>query len=556
MAWAEGVVAGRVVAGELVRLACERHLADLAHGAERGLWFDEAAARRALVIIGNMPQSKGEFGGRPLDLLPWQVFVISAIFGWKRDDGSRRFRTAWVEIGRKNGKTTLAAAIGTYLAFCDGEAGAEVYCVATKRDQAIICWREARYMVINGPKALRSRVEVFGGKTFAGGQLVDDGSSSIFKPLGSDEDSADGLNPHGNILDEVHRYRSRVFFGVINSAMGSRRQPLTLMITTAGDDPQSLGKEQHDYAEMVMRGTVDDDTYFAFIPTIDDPERWDDPQEWHKANPGLAYGVPRMEYLEDACRKARVIGSEKLTFLQMHCNTWVTVRADPWLPDGLYDEQAETTPDAELEGRRCFAGLDLASTTDIAAFALWWPDPGNPDAGDVRWWFWIPEEGLVARERASRGAPIRAWVDQGYIEVTPGRTIDYRVIEGRIAELQERFGFRTIAHDPWNAIETARNLQEQIGGLTMVQVPQTTTRLNAPTKEVERLLLERGFRHGGNPVARWMFANAVLARDRYQMVRVDREKSGDKVDGVAAAVLAVSEALAAGAEDSFMVVEV
>src|SRR5512139_1249755 len=276
----DDVVAGRVVACHWVQAACQRHVDDLKHGAERGLHFDREAAEHVLKFFTILKHSKGEWAGRPLVLEPWQQFLIWTLFGWKRADGTRRFRTAYIEVARKNGKSTIGAGVGLYLLAADGEPGAEIYSAATKRDQARITHLEAVRMVKASPM-LRKRIRTFRDN------LNIEGTASKFEPLGADADTLDGLNIHGAIIDEIHAHKTREVWDKLDTGTGARRQPLMFGITTAGYDRQSLCWTLNEYSKKVLDGVIEDDTFFALIYTLDDGDDWQDETTWIKANPNL-----------------------------------------------------------------------------------------------------------------------------------------------------------------------------------------------------------------------------------------------------------------------------
>lgn len=541
--YARAVVAGEIVTGRLVRLTCERHLRDLEQGHTRGLRFDPDAANRAVEFFGFLVQRKGEWGGKRLKLEPWQVFRIGSVFGWKRADGSRRFRVAYNEVARKNGKTTEAAGVGLYLAFFDDEPGAEVYAAATKRDQAKICWSEAKWMVTqrDTPAALKRRI------TALMANLSDPATGSKFEPLGADADSTDGLNIHGEIDDELHAWKSREFAEKLDTATSSRRQPLRWVITTAGYDRTSLCWDQHDYAVKVLEGVVEDDSFFAYIAAIDEGDDWRDPDVWIKANPNLGVSTKR-ETLEEKCRRAQTIIREQNTFKRMYCGLW-TENEDRWVAAELWDAQAKRTKRKELAGRECFAGVDLSSTKDITALVLWFPD-ANGQAGDVLPFFFVPAEGLAARERADR-APYGQWVRDGYLDATPGPVVDYDFIEEKLKELATKYEIRSVGKDPWQAVQFGAHVRDM--GLTVVDVPPNAARLNAPTRELERLLTIRGVRHGNNPILKWMASNAISVEDSRGNVKLDKRRSGEKIDGLMALINALSEAMVTAPRSKWVV---
>lgn len=538
--YALDVVEGRVLVGRLVRLACERHLRDLEEGPERGLRFNEAAADRALQFFGFLVQRKGEWALRPIALELWQIFRIGSVFGWQRWDEEagmwlRRFRRAYNEVARKNGKTTEAAGIGNYLAFFDGEPGAEVYVAATKRDQARVCWSEAKWQIERLPPVLRR------GITCLVANMHSVATASKFEPLGADEDSGDSINLHGLILDELHAWKSREYLEKLFTASGSRRQPLIWIITTAGAQGESLYAEQHDYAVRVVEGFVEDDALFVYIAALDDPEQWTDEAEWPKANPNLGVSV-KLNYLREQAAQAREIPTAESSFKRYHCNVRTT-NEQRFISSELWESQAPPRPMEELVGRDCFVGVDLANTSDIAAVVLWFPDDDG-NGGDVYPLFFAPAEGIMRRAQQDR-VPYDVWAAQGLIEATPGNVIDYDVIEVRLRELAEAHFVRSFAVDPWNAQQVSKHLRDE--GYLVVDVHQNMTRLAAPTKELERLLLARGVRHGGNPVLRWMAGNAITKTDSSGNFRIDKARSREKVDGLPALINALSEAMVASA---------
>ncbi len=527
--YAEAVIDGRIAAGKLVRLACERHLRDLEHGHERGLWFDETAADRAIEFFRFLRHSKGEWAGRTFELAPWQIFIVGCLFGWKRADGTRRFRASYIEVPRKNGKTTLLAGICLLLAFFDDEPGAEVYAAATKRDQAKICWGEARQMVLKTP-ALRQRIQALVGN------LHDERTRSKFEPLGADADSMDGLNIHGAGVDELHAHKTRAIVDVLETATGARRQPLINYITTAGSDKLSVCRQQHDYGDRIVHQVIDDDTFFVYVATLDEGDDWTDERVWAKANPNLGISV-KIDDLRRKCRKAREVPSEQNAFKRLHLDVW-TEQVTKWVDVEVWDEAPPQTRLDDLEGRACYGGLDLANVSDLAAFALWFPDEDG-EGGDLFGWFWVPEEGI--RQRAERDrVPYDVWETQGLISATEGNVTDYDVIKQAILDLGERFEIRELGYDPWNATQLATQLQNE--GLTVVPVRQGLASLAGPTREYKKLVVGRKVRHGGNPVLRWMFKNIAVRTDPAGNERPDKEKSSEKIDGQVAAIMAVGRA--------------
>jgi len=532
-AYARAVVAGEIPAGELARLACERHLRDLKRGRNSGYYFDQRAAERAIDFFAFLKHSKGEWAGRRFELEPWQLFIIGCLFGWKNTaDGLRRFRKAYIELPRKNGKSTLGAGIGMYLFVADGEPGAEVYTAATKRDQAKIVHSEATRMVKKSP-TLRRRVHV------TNQNLSIEKTSSKYEPLGADGDTMDGLNVHGAIIDEIHAHKTRDVVDVLDTATGSRRQPLIVELTTAGYDRHSICWEEREHTAQVLRGTINDPSWFGIIYGIDEGDDWRDPKIWAKANPNYGVSVKPQD-LERKSRKALEVPAYQNTFRRLHLDQW-TRQESRWLDINVWDETAGALVEFEqLKGRDCFAGLDLASTTDLASLNLIFP-PADPVKGVYITvpFFWIPGDNIEERGLRDR-VPYREWVDAGLITATEGNVIHYDAIRGKILELQEIVNIRELAFDRWGATQLSQQLDD--AGLTVIPFGQGYASMSPPTKQLLALCLERRLRHGGNPVLRWMADNMVVKTDPAANVKPDKEKSTEKIDGMVAMIMALDRA--------------
>lgn len=536
------------------RLAARRHLEDLAVGEGRGLRFDVEAALQAIRFCELLPQSKGEWAGRPLLLQPWQRFVVGSLFGWQRlhrgcagcgswiaagascplcgveprgeERWYRRFRFAYLEVPRKNGKTTLAAAIALKLAFADGEPGAEVYSAATKRDQARICWEEARRMVLLS--SLRHHVRA------VRANLSAEALAQKFEPLGADSDRMDGLNVHGAVIDELHAHPDAGVLAVIETATGSRRQPLILAITTAGYDRESVCYQRHEYAEQVLSGTIDDDRWFALIATLDDGDDWRDPALWGKANPNLGVSVSADSLQADVERALR-IPAEQPVVLQKRFNVWVQA-AERAIDLDLWDANGRLCED--WAGRPVFAGLDLGAYDDLTAWVLVSPHPDG-SAVDVRARFWVPEARLYASDNRYR-EQYQAWARAGFLEVTPGRGQDYAAVRRGVLEDCARYPVVEIAVDRlFQAHQLATELAGELGEERIVGVGQGFLSLAAPCREMMGLLLAGGLHHGGHPVLRWMASGLAFRRDPAGNLKPDKASSQVKIDGIVALLMAL-----------------
>lgn len=528
--YVEDVCAGRVVAGRWVRAMCERHVSDLEHGHSRGLRFDVSAGQHVIDFFQFLRHSKGEWAGQVFELEPWQQALLWMLFGWLREDGLRRFRTAYLEVCRKNGKTQLAAGVGLYMLDADGEPGAEIYTAATKRDQARIAHAEATRMVKAAP-LLRRRM-----------RIVKDNinipqTAAKFEPLGRDSDSLDGLNVHGVIADEVHAWRGRDMWDVLETATGARRQPLMMAITTAGFDRSSFCWELHDYTQKVLAGVVEDDAHFGTIYAIDEGDDWQDDRCWVKANPNLGISV-KWDDLRRKCTKAKEMPSALNAFLRLHLNVW-TQAESRWMDPDAWRACALPVDADGLRGRTCFGGLDLSSTTDISAFVLVFPPASDDEPYQVLPRFWIPAESMRKRSHDD-GVPYDAWVRAGWMRTTPGDVIDYDFIVAEIDELAQQYDIGEIAFDRWGATRMIQDLQQ--GGLTVVQFGQGYASMSAPMKELERLALSKRIAHGGNVPLAWMMDNVVAEQDAAGNLKPSKARSSEKIDGVVALIMGLDRA--------------
>jgi phage terminase large subunit-like protein len=537
-AYARSVVEGDEPAGGLVRHACERHLRDLEAGAGRGLVFDAEEAEGAIAFFGFLHHSKGEWAGTRFTLAPWQQFIVGSLFGWRRGDGLRRFRTAYLEVPRKNGKSTLVAGIGLLLAFFDREPGAEVYAAATKRDQAKICWGEARRMVLASP-SLRQRI------TPLVANLHSLPTNSKFEPLGADSDSMDGLNIHGAIVDELHAHKTRAMVDVLETATGARRQPLTVFITTAGTDRQSVCRERHEYGERVNSGVVEDDTTFAYIATLDDGDDWLDERVWAKANPNLGVSV-KLDDLRRKAVRARQLPTEQNAFQRLHLNVW-TQQTNRWIPLHLWDAQGGAPVDEEaLAGRECYGGLDLSATRDLTAWVLVFPREDDPAgmAVDILCRFWCPESWAYSTENRY-AAQYQAWARAGHLTISAGEAVDYEQVRAKV--LQDASVFRVLELNVdrlFQSHETAAKLQEE--GLSVFGMGQGYFSMAAPMKEFERRLVARRLHHGGHPLLRFMVDHFAVSQDPAGNLKPNKAESQSKIDGVVALVMALDRAMRHG----------
>jgi phage terminase large subunit-like protein len=575
-AYALDVVAGRVVAGRLVRLACERHLADLATGHERGLRFDAAAAQHAIDFFPVLRHYKGEWGpgpgkpeGDPVRLEPWQQFIVGSLFGWKRADGLRRFRELYLEVARKNGKTMLAAGLAVRLAFFDGEPGAEVYSVASKRDQAKFVWNDAKRMIERSP-ALRRRLATYALS------ITDEASASLFRPLGRDSGESDiGTSPFAAVIDELHVIEDTEDIDAIETGIGARREPVIVKITTAGKKRTSVWWSERSDAIAVLEGRATDDSMLVLVYTLDGCaehpipmlgcEDCDDPFDeavWPKANPNLGVSV-KPDTLREQADKARRSPGKLTAYLQFRMNvpTQQSIKAiDMELWDAnaglLHDTRGVVSETYEEwvermvpPGATGYGALDLASVQDLTAdldiFRTACPDHPEGCVAVVSR-FYCPEDGVERRSRHD-GVPYADWVRDGYLVATPGNVTDYEYVRERRRTAwqrrlgdgrnQERAAIAEIAFDRWNATQLATQLSAD--GATMIAVPQTTAGLGPGWREMERLLLEGKLHHGGHPILRWMAGNVEVETDAAGNQKPSKRTSSERIDGIVALDMAI-----------------
>lgn len=511
-----------------------------------GAVFDPEAVDRVIAALKGMRHTQGKWAGRPLAPDAWQVaFVIAPVFGWvKWDADAERFlrviRTMWVEVPRKNGKTSIASGLGLYLAFADREPGAQVIAAAGSKDQAMNAYRPAMLIAQASPGMKAAGVRPLKR------EIVREADQSFMKAVGSIGDLLQGSNPNGAIVDELHVHKDASVIDALESGQGARDQPLTIIITTANDgDKNSVYAVRRKHIEDICRGAADSPTEYGVVfaaPETADPFK---ESTWRRANPG--YGVtPTKAFMEAEAKKAKESPAQRARFFRLNLNR-STPQETRYIDMAVWDRN-EGRHRVDLDGRPCFAGVDLASTSDLSAVCLLFP---RDDWGFTALWrFWTPEANVAALDSRTNGSASR-WVEDGWLHTTPGNVQDYEYIRADLNSLSERFEIRSVGFDPYNATQLVNQLVED--GLNMVRVRQGFVTLSAPTKEMLRLLLKGeakhpGIEHMGNPVARWCADNLGVEFDAAGNVKPSKRKSGDKIDGIAALVNALSEAMAQPAE--------
>ncbi len=496
--------------------------------------FDEELAQKAIAFFKEcLSFTKGEKAGQPFILELWQQAIIANIFGWIRPDGTRRYRDVLVFVARKNGKTELGAGIALYVLFCDNEPGAEIYSAAAERDQAAICFNAAKVMV-SKDSSLSDRATTF---TRA---IVYEVQGSTYKAISADAHTKHGYNSHLALIDELHAQPNRDLVDALVTSTAARRQPLIIYMTTSDYDRESICNETYDYACKVRDGIIEDPSFLPVIYEAKREDDWKDPDVWRKANPNYGISV-REEYLINRCKKAQNSPAFENTFKRLNLNVR-TEQATRWISMDKWDACGTDRGEASLEGMLCYGGLDMASSIDIAAFVLVFP---QDDGGFVlipR--FWVPRENL--QERDKQGAPYTAWVRDGYLIATEGNVIDQDFIEKEIIELGKRFNIKEIPADRWNTAQLVTHLAG--AGFEVIGFGQGYASMSAPSKAFEAAVIGGKLDHRNHLVLRWMASNVMAETDAADNIKPTKKKSTGKIDGITATIMGIGRAISQDAE--------
>jgi phage terminase large subunit-like protein len=543
--YARRVLAGNdpaVLAGRFVRMACQRHLDDLAHGPARGLVWRPEMANAALSFFEDVLFLSEEV---PFKLQDFQAFIVGSLFGWYASDGYRRYHTAYIEMGKGSGKTPLGAGIGLYGLFIDREISPEVYSAATSADQAGICYKDAKAMVESSPElAKRCVVQT--------GNITVPARRGVFRPLSAEHRSLDGKRVHMAIVDELHEHSSDIVVDKISAGTKQRRNALILEITNSGHDRTSVCWRHHETSVAILEGRAQNDAWFAYVCALDpcpaclaagklQPDEacphcddWRNLDVLMKANPGLGTILP-VSYLARQINDAATMVSKENLIKRLNGCIW-TEQANRWLNMQKWDACAgPETPAAlalRLRGRPCKLGLDASTVDDFSAIVLQFQDG---DRWPVLPHFFIPQGNLKERIRKT-GIRFDLWRDEGFLDTTPGDMIDYAWIRKKINDLGDLYDIQEIAYDPWNTNDLVTGLQAD--GFTCVPIRQGFATLSAPTKETEKDVIGGKLVHAGHPVLRWMAGNATITEDAAGNIKPDKERSTEKIDGIAALVMA------------------
>lgn len=535
----------------MVMLACERHLRDLKDGPKRGIFWDPDAAQRVIRFFPDVLRlSEGEYAGKPFVLSPWQQFIVGSLFGWKSADGFRRFRNAYIEIGKGNGKSPLAGGIGIYMMTADGEAHAECYAAATTRDQASILFRDAVNMVDASP-ALSSRIVKSGGQQIH--NLYHPASGSFFRPVSSEGRGLDGKRVHYAALDEIHEHPTPVVVDKMRAGTKGRRQALIVGITNSGFDRDSVCWHMHEYSEHIVERQDENDAWFAYVCQLDKDDQWTDERVWPKANPNLGVSVP-LKYLREQVAEAQGMPSKQNVVRRLNFCEWTNqetaaIDAEDWnkcVGFSLAGRDAKVLREEmeqRLEGRTCFIAVDLSSTEDTTCSLKLFPPTDDCDLYIAIPHFWVPEDNVERKVKEAR-LPYDVWVREGFLLTTPGSVVDYDAVMEQVLKDCERYDVREITFDPWNSTQFSNNLQKEgIAVERLVIFKQTLEFFHEPTKKLlDELIPTRRIAHLANPVLRSHAANLEKKEDVSGNLRPIKNRQRGKVDGMFCLIMALGRA--------------
>ncbi|HDR9128808.1 TPA: terminase large subunit [Burkholderia vietnamiensis] len=541
--YAEAVVAGNVPACRWVKLACQRQLNDLARfkGKSSPYRFNPklsdrsgkafAPADNLCAFIERLPHVKGPLAGEPITLKPWQVFILTTVFGWVQADGRRRFRRSYIEVPRGNAKSTLSSAVGLYMLAADGEGGAEVYSLATTRDQARIVFGDAQTMARRSA-GFRSR---FGVAVGAHNMNVL-ASGSKFEALSAEGSTLDGLNIHFGCVDELHAHKTRTVYDVVETGTGKRNNSLLWVITTAGSNRAGICYEIRTFVTKLLEGVFEDDSQFGIVYGLDDGDDWTTEEALVKANPNWGISV-QPEVLVPLQAKAMQLPSAVNNFKTKHLNEWVNADT-AWMDMRAWDRCADAALDLDaFAGQPCWIGLDLASKTDIAALMLLFAHPEIEGGYAIFGRYYLPEDTVMATSNSQYAG----WMRNGRLTVTPGNVIDFGWIEADLIEMSSRFQVQGVAFDPFQATQLSTRMLAE--GLPMIEVRPTVLNFSEPMKALEALVLQRRLIHDSDPVLGWMASNVVAHLDAKDNIYPRKERPENKIDGIVALIMALSRAL-------------
>ena len=492
------------------------------------VWDAREASRAVDFFSANLRFVEGKWSGQPFKLEPWQADYVATLYGWKRPDGTRRYRESCLFVPRKNAKTTLASGLALYGLTCDGEAGAQIYTAAYSRDQASLVFSPAAKMANNSPR-LRKRLKVIDSTK----RITYQQTGSFLRSIPAEAANSHAFNAHQVFFDELHTQKNRDLYDVLKSSMGARRQPLFVSMSTAGFDRHSICYEVWNMARQIRDGQLDNPHFLPCIYELGDGEPWDDETTWHKCNPNLGVSIS-LDFLREECQRAKDSPAYENTFRNLYLNQWVE-QAVRWISMDKWRTGYAPLPD--LTGQPCWIGIDLSTTRDITALVAAFP---SEDGGFyLLCRFWVPAENGRKRERMDN-VPYMQWAAKGFVELTTGDSIDQGAIRKAVNELADDYSIQEVAIDPWNGAPLIQALQGD--GFNVVEHRQGFASMAGPTKEFDRLVVAEKIQHGGHPVLTWMAGNVAVEIDAAENMKPSKKKSTERIDGIVAAVMAIGRA--------------
>lgn len=557
--YATDITKGKIPANKWTRLACQRHLTDLKTGKKRGLYFDEAAADH---IIDFFPEFltlyEGLVSGQEFVLTPNLAFIVGSIFGWKiKKSGYRRFRTAYIEMAKGQIKTPLAAGVGLYGLTFDGEAAPQIFAAAVTREQAGLCFRDA-HTFSTGSTDLNEMLII------DKHNLANPENNGYFRPISSEKRALDGKRPHMALIDEIHEHPDDVVVRKMSAGTKFRANSLIFEITNAGYDRHTICYQHHEYTEKILEGILEDDAWFGIMTGLDvcakcesegktipqdgcpDCDDWRDEAVWEKANPNLNYlGAPFRDYLRRQVEEAKAMPSQENIVKRLNFCIW-TESITKWIPTDKWNACTFMVDPEALKGRTAYGGLDLSSNTDLTAWVMVFPPEEEDGKYEILCRFFLPEDNMMERVKRDK-VPYDVWARQGYITLTPGNIIDYAFVLDQIRQDGEAYEIAELAFDRWGSQKITTDLQEigfEIEGKkSLIQFGQGYASMSAPTKEIEKMVLSKELAHGGNSVLSWCISNVAIKMDPAGNVKINKEKSTEKVDGAVALCMAIGRSM-------------
>lgn len=539
--YARNVVSGKILAGPHVRASCQRHLDDLENAPARGFFFDLEKVKRVIGFFEDVLRlNGGQYEGKPYILIDWQKFVVGSLFGWVDAEGLRRFRVAYIEAAKGTGKSPMSAGVGLYGLVADNESRAECYAVATKKDQAMILFRDAVAMVDQSPQLSKALSKSGVGQSTW--NLAYHRSASFFRPISSD-DGQSGPRPHIALIDEVHEHKTNVAVEMMRAGTKSRRQALIFMITNSGSDKNGPCWQYHEYGTRVASRQLEDDAFFSYICALDEgDDPLNDERCWEKANPSLKAGIPGKRYIREQVKEAKGMPSKEALVRRLNFCQWTDAK-NPWISADVWMAAKRTYDWRNLRGRRAWGGLDLGSTTDLTGLVLWVEPEEYGQPWQLVTFAWLPDDDLLRKEEADR-VPYLVWKSAGYLETTPGRAVSRLAVLRRIAELQSIFDIQCLAFDRWR-IEDLKQLAEDEGIPLPNMEPfgQGFKEMSPALDKFETALLNGEVVHDGHPILTWNAANAVTVQDAAENRKLNKDKATGRIDLIVAAVMGAGIAI-------------